>query len=100
MDPVTAIAAFTVAAALLTVTPGLDTALVLRAAAVDGARPAFGAGGTANTPEPMCEMYSFNRSEDPSLRCSRMKCSGSFCATASARRCAKPCWTRPRARTC
>ena len=36
--------AFTVAAALLTVTPGLDTALVLRTAAGDGARRAFFAG--------------------------------------------------------
>ena len=36
--------AFTVAAALLTVTPGLDTALVLRTAAADGARRAFFAG--------------------------------------------------------
>ena len=36
--------AFTVAAALLTVTPGLDTALVLRTAAAEGARRAFFAG--------------------------------------------------------
>jgi threonine/homoserine/homoserine lactone efflux protein len=36
--------AFTVAAALLTVTPGLDTALVLRTAAADGPRRAFFAG--------------------------------------------------------
>jgi threonine/homoserine/homoserine lactone efflux protein len=36
--------AFTLAAALLTVTPGLDTALVLRTAASEGARRAFGAG--------------------------------------------------------
>jgi threonine/homoserine/homoserine lactone efflux protein len=35
--------AFTLAAALLTVTPGLDTALVLRTAAADGARRAFAA---------------------------------------------------------
>lgn len=35
--------AFTVAAALLTVTPGLDTALVLRTAAAEGARRAFAA---------------------------------------------------------
>jgi threonine/homoserine/homoserine lactone efflux protein len=33
--------AFTLAAALLTVTPGLDTALVLRTAAAEGARRAF-----------------------------------------------------------
>ena len=36
--------AFTVAAALLTVTPGLDTALVLRTAAAEGPRRAFFAG--------------------------------------------------------
>jgi threonine/homoserine/homoserine lactone efflux protein len=36
--------AFTIAAALMTVTPGLDTALVLRTAAVEGARRAFYAG--------------------------------------------------------
>lgn len=35
--------AFTLAAALLTITPGLDTALVLRTAAAEGARRAFGA---------------------------------------------------------
>jgi threonine/homoserine/homoserine lactone efflux protein len=35
--------AFTFAAALLTVTPGLDTALVLRTAAAEGARRAFAA---------------------------------------------------------
>ena len=35
-----AILAFTLAAAVLTVTPGLDTALVLRTAAADGPRPA------------------------------------------------------------
>lgn len=35
--------AFTLAATLLTVTPGLDTALVLRTAAAEGARRAFGA---------------------------------------------------------
>jgi len=38
MDAVSALLAFTLAATLLTLTPGLDTALVLRAAAVDGAR--------------------------------------------------------------
>jgi threonine/homoserine/homoserine lactone efflux protein len=35
--------AFTLAAALLTITPGLDTALVLRTAAAEGARRAFAA---------------------------------------------------------
>lgn len=44
MDPVTALLAFSVAAALLTLTPGIDTALVLRTAAVEGGRSAFGAG--------------------------------------------------------
>ena len=36
MDIATALISFTVAAAILTVTPGLDTALVLRTAAVEG----------------------------------------------------------------
>lgn len=44
MDVATALLAFSVAAALLTLTPGLDTALVLRTAAVEGGRPAFLAG--------------------------------------------------------
>src|SRR5687768_10092922 len=35
--------AFTLAAALLTVTPGLDTALVLRTAAAEGSRRSLGA---------------------------------------------------------
>ena len=35
--------AFSAAAVLLTITPGLDNALVLRTAAVEGARPAYGA---------------------------------------------------------
>ncbi len=38
------ILAFVLAASVLTVTPGLDTALVLRTAAVSGARPAWFAG--------------------------------------------------------
>ncbi|MBB3771157.1 threonine/homoserine/homoserine lactone efflux protein [Angulomicrobium tetraedrale] len=44
MDIATALLAFSFAAALLTLTPGLDTALVLRTAAVEGGRPAFQAG--------------------------------------------------------
>lgn len=44
MDPMSALLAFSLAAGLLTVTPGLDTALVLRTAAVEGARPALAAG--------------------------------------------------------
>lgn len=42
MSPLAAsLAAFTLAAALLTVTPGLDTILVLRTAAAEGRRPAL-----------------------------------------------------------
>ena len=41
MTPQTALLAFTATAALLTVTPGLDTALVLRTAATEGARRAM-----------------------------------------------------------
>ena len=44
MDWVSAIAAFSVAAALLTITPGLDTALVLRTATVEGGGQAMKAG--------------------------------------------------------
>ena len=44
MDIATALISFTVAAGVLTVTPGLDTALVLRTAAVEGNRPAMSAG--------------------------------------------------------
>lgn len=44
MTSLQAILAFTAAAALLTITPGLDTALVLRTAAVEGPRRAFLAG--------------------------------------------------------
>jgi threonine/homoserine/homoserine lactone efflux protein len=39
-----ALLGFTAAAGLLTITPGLDTALVLRTAAVDGSRRALLAG--------------------------------------------------------
>lgn len=44
MTVIQSILAFTLAAGLLTLTPGLDTALVLRTAAVEGARPAMRAG--------------------------------------------------------
>lgn len=44
MDPLQAMAAFALAAAVMTVTPGLDTALVLRTAATQGPRPALRAG--------------------------------------------------------
>lgn len=44
MDPVTAILAFSLAAALLTLTPGLDTALVLRTTVIEGGRQGFLAG--------------------------------------------------------
>lgn len=45
MDTPSALLAFSLAAALLTLTPGLDTALVLRTAAVEGGRQAMQAGG-------------------------------------------------------
>ena len=41
MDVPTAIASFALAAGLMTLTPGIDTALVLRTAAVDNARDAL-----------------------------------------------------------
>ncbi len=44
MDWFSAIVAFSVAATLLTITPGLDTALVLRTATVEGGRQAMKAG--------------------------------------------------------
>lgn len=44
VTPVEALLAFSLAAGLLTLTPGLDTALVLRTAAVEGPRPAMMAG--------------------------------------------------------
>ena len=44
MTTVEALIAFTLAAGLVTLTPGLDTALVLRTAAVEGGRRAFLAG--------------------------------------------------------
>lgn len=44
MDPLSAVLTFTLAAGLLTITPGLDTALVLRTAAVEGPRQALLAG--------------------------------------------------------
>jgi threonine/homoserine/homoserine lactone efflux protein len=44
MTPLSAILAFTIAAAILTITPGLDMALVLRTAAVEGPRRALLAG--------------------------------------------------------
>jgi threonine/homoserine/homoserine lactone efflux protein len=44
VTPTEALVAFALAAGLMTVTPGLDTALVLRTAAVEGGRRAFLAG--------------------------------------------------------
>lgn len=40
--------------------------------------PVFGAGGTAKIADPTCRMYSFSRSNLPSLSCSVTKCCGSF----------------------
>ena len=45
MNASTAILGFTLTALLLTLTPGLDTALVLRTVAVEGGRKAMRAGG-------------------------------------------------------
>jgi threonine/homoserine/homoserine lactone efflux protein len=45
MDPIASLFAFFLAAGLLTVAPGVDTALVLRTAAVEGPRRATAAGG-------------------------------------------------------
>jgi threonine/homoserine/homoserine lactone efflux protein len=44
MDAFSAVAAFSIAAALLTITPGLDTAMVLRTATVEGGKHAMQAG--------------------------------------------------------
>jgi threonine/homoserine/homoserine lactone efflux protein len=44
LDPLSAAFAFSVASALLTITPGLDTALVLRTATVEGSKEAIAAG--------------------------------------------------------
>lgn len=49
MDPLSAVLAFSLAAALLTLTPGLDTALVLRTAAVEGPGQAMLAGAGVST---------------------------------------------------
>lgn len=44
MDPIAAVLAFTIAVTLLVLTPGVDTALVLRTALVEGPRQAMAAG--------------------------------------------------------
>lgn len=44
MDPVTALVSFSIAAALMTMTPGIDTALVLRTASVETGLKAMAAG--------------------------------------------------------
>jgi threonine/homoserine/homoserine lactone efflux protein len=41
MSTFSAVLAFSISAAIVTLTPGLDTALFLRTAAVEGRRPAF-----------------------------------------------------------
>ena len=51
MNASTAILGFTLTALLLTLTPGLDTALVLRTVAVEGGRKAMRAGGGIVTGE-------------------------------------------------
>lgn len=44
MDPITAVTSFSIAAALMTLTPGIDTALVLRTASVETGLKAMAAG--------------------------------------------------------
>lgn len=50
MDPISAVFAFSIAAGLLTITSGLDTALVLRTATVvEGSKQAVAAGAAVVT---------------------------------------------------